>query len=82
MEDIEKQMRGDGQALEAFQKALLAALQQRLFRAPKLAHAAGEVHVTLHAQQVVPVLLPDMIIVIDNHHSSIHCRQALQRFQT
>ena len=61
----------------ASRKHSLATLQQRLVRAPKVAHGDGKVHVALHAQQVVPVVLPHMVIVIHNHHSSIHCRQSL-----
>lgn len=56
---------------------LLAALQQGLVGAPEMAHGYWEVHVALHPQQVVPVVLPDMVIVIHHYHSWIHSRQAL-----
>lgn len=55
----------------------LATLQQGLIRAAEVAHGDGEVHVALHAEQVVPVVLPHVVIVVHDHHRSIHCRQAL-----
>ena len=50
----------------------LATLQQGFAGVAKLAHRSREVHVALHSQQVVPVILPHMIIVVHHHDCSVH----------
>ena len=70
------------EALGCLEVRSLAALQQGLVRAPELAHGNGKVHVALHAQQVVPVVLPHVVVVIHHHYSSVHRRQTLPHFDS